>query len=140
MSATKTKQFTSGKWTGYYILNGERKEMALELQFDHAGTLSGTGQDAVSFFRVAGTYKPTPPYNATLTRTDFQGNGKMGMTGFRESDTGGIFGTWNGTLGSGDFRIIPATSDTSGTFLAWISPNFFLFSSLLHEPSLECNS
>lgn len=103
-----TKRFQSGKWDGSYMHQGKRNELVLELQFSHDGAVNGTGQDSTGFFSITGVYKPTPPYGATLTRTDMQSGNTMEMSGFRESASGGIFGTWNGTLGSGDFRIKPS--------------------------------
>jgi len=37
------------------------------------------------------------------------------MTGFRESDTGGIFGTWKGPGEAGDFRIKPCKDGQAAT-------------------------
>ena len=109
----KEKRFASGAWTGYYTLNGKRKDLQMDLQFTpYNKAVAGNGSDDFGFFSIAGEFSPTPPYNAKFMRSDFgQGGNSMEFTGFRESDQGGIFGTWKGTQGSGDFHIKPAAGD-----------------------------
>jgi len=84
----------------------------MDLQFSaYAKSVSGNGSDDFGFFSISGEFSPTPPYNAKLTRSDFgQGGTQMEFSGFRESEAGGIFGTWKGSPGSGDFHIKPSTT------------------------------
>jgi len=84
--------------------------MTMELKFNGSNTVDGNGSDELGSFTVTGEYSPSPPYNAKLLRTD--SNGTMEMSGFRESEGGGIFGQWKGNLGAGDFHVKPADKNS----------------------------
>eukprot|EP01089_Gocevia_fonbrunei_P020413 TRINITY_DN7615_c0_g1_i1.p1 TRINITY_DN7615_c0_g1~~TRINITY_DN7615_c0_g1_i1.p1 ORF type:complete len:160 (-),score=23.49 TRINITY_DN7615_c0_g1_i1:17-496(-) len=100
-----TKNFTSGIWIGFYTLNGKRREMTVNFNFGYNGSINGSGSDDYGNFTVKGEYSPTPPYNASFSR---EGEvGQMEFVGFRESSTGGIFGNWKGSSGTGDFHVKP---------------------------------
>ena len=60
LETTATKRFQSGKWDGFYMHQGKRNELVLELQFSHGGAVNGTGQDSTGFFSITGVYKYTP--------------------------------------------------------------------------------
>ena len=51
-------------------------------------------------FNVHGVVKSTPPYSATI-KLEYKNNEQITFNGWRESDKGGIFGEFNGTLGTG---------------------------------------
>jgi len=71
--------------------------------------VEGNGNDEFGYFSVSGEYSATPPYSAKFVRSDFGSEGRnMEFSGFRESEGGGIFGTWRGTDGSGDFHFKPS--------------------------------
>jgi len=108
MSA-RNKRLASGKWDGFYMHAGSRNALLLELRFADDGSISGNCHDVNSIFTVAGTYNASPPYQATLALALLDGTNVMELSGFRESESGGIFGIWKGPKGSGDFRIKPTT-------------------------------
>jgi hypothetical protein len=60
LETTATKRFQSGKWDGFYMHQGKRNELVLELQFSHGGAVNGTGQDSTGFFSITGVYKYIP--------------------------------------------------------------------------------
>ncbi|KAL6047020.1 ubiquitin C-terminal hydrolase Ubp14 [Balamuthia mandrillaris] len=106
------KRFESGDWLGYFTSEGRRKEVQMQLQFKSDNTVEGTGQDDFGFFRLSGVYQPTPPYKASFSRTAMEGGeATMNFEGFRESEAGGVFGTWKGSMGNGDFHFKPAKAD-----------------------------
>ncbi len=61
---------------------------------------------------ITGKYKQTPPYSASLTFMDTAvPTNTMVCSGFRESDTGGIFGSWKNSQGTGGDFLIQPTKD-----------------------------
>jgi Holliday junction resolvasome RuvABC DNA-binding subunit len=64
-------------------------------------------EDLLGNFSVGGTWSEKAPYPCELS-FDFS-NGSMTLTGWRESDKGGIFGTWKSAAeGSGSFAFSPS--------------------------------
>jgi len=69
----------------------------------------GNGKDDVfGDFSIKGTYSDKAPYPVDFTWTFKQTLQAMEFNGWRESDKGGVFGTWKGTNGSGTFAFSPA--------------------------------
>jgi len=106
-----TKRFISGDWVGYYTLNGKRKDVTLQLRFLSGGKVEGNGSDDFGFFEITGEYNPSPPYTAKLIRKDYSDQERViEYSGFRESETDGLFGQWKGQ-GNGDFHFKPTKGD-----------------------------
>jgi len=103
-------RFKSGGWSGSRNLGNKKIDMELDLKF-YSGTVEGNGTDEIGEFHVNGTYEERPPYSSKLLIAYF-GQESMEFNGYRESEGGGIFGTWKATQAttgpkSGDFHIKP---------------------------------
>jgi len=114
MSSSK---FKSGIWEGFYMLNGKKQNVTISMNFrpKHEETMEGEGSDDIlGEFAVKGKYSEKAPYPCSFT-FEFASNGigKMDFNGWRESDKGGMFGTWKGVVaGSGSFAIYPSKQDS----------------------------
>jgi len=74
---------------------------------DPKGSLDGNGNDEhLGSFTISGKFSDKAPYAVEFTFT--LSNGAMEFSGWRESDKGGVFGTWKGVNGSGTFAFSPA--------------------------------
>jgi len=105
-----SSRFKSGPWSGSRNIGPKKIDMELDLKF-HNGAVEGNGTDEIGELHINGTYEERPPFSSKLLVTYF-GQESMEFNGFRESEGGGIFGTWKtsqATAGpkSGDFHIKP---------------------------------
>jgi len=106
-------KFKSGTWEGFYMLNGKKQPAVLNINFKNSytgGTIEGDGTDEVlGYFTIHGTYSEKAPYPVEFAFS-FSSNSsaKMDFNGWRESDKGGMFGTWKGATGSGTFAFYPS--------------------------------
>jgi len=98
------------------MLSGKKKPMILNLDFStrNHGTLTGNGSDDIlGFFNLNGTWSEKAPYPVEFSfQFPSNGSAKMEFTGWRESDKGGIFGTWKGNQGSGSYAFAPSKEAT----------------------------
>eukprot|EP01105_Mastigella_eilhardi_P006907 TRINITY_DN1840_c0_g2_i1.p1 TRINITY_DN1840_c0_g2~~TRINITY_DN1840_c0_g2_i1.p1 ORF type:complete len:225 (-),score=81.30 TRINITY_DN1840_c0_g2_i1:66-710(-) len=107
MSAAAFK-FRNGAWEGTFTLGGKKKELIMDLKFSGDG-FNGKGQElAMGDFTVTGTVSDQPPF-ACDAELKFATGDDLKFSGWREKDTAGMFGSWTGSLGQGNFAIHPVT-------------------------------
>ncbi len=97
--------FPSGPWVGFYVYSAstDRHRMELGLTF-HEGRVTGSGQDDIGPFLVAGSYD-VKELEVTWWKT-YPGSHRVWYRGFREGK--GIWGTWEiPPAGKGGFKIWP---------------------------------
>eukprot|EP01088_Endostelium_zonatum_P018843 TRINITY_DN619_c0_g3_i2.p1 TRINITY_DN619_c0_g3~~TRINITY_DN619_c0_g3_i2.p1 ORF type:complete len:215 (+),score=55.03 TRINITY_DN619_c0_g3_i2:46-690(+) len=106
-----SRTFANGPYTGSFSIQGKRREMFLEINYHRdSSSLSGKGTDDFGDFTISGEFNQKPPYAVKMQRTD--ATGKMEMDGFRDA-SGGVFGNWKGSMGSGDFSMKPADKESA---------------------------
>jgi len=78
-------------------------------QYGGLGSIEGSGIDEIlGSFAISGTYNEKAPYPCDFV-FNFGGNSaKMDFNGWRETEKGGVFGTFKGPQGSGSFAFSPA--------------------------------
>jgi len=104
-------QFRSGIWSGFYMVNGKKKEINFQLNFswnnNNEGKMSGNGiDDVLGTFNIDGTCSKKAPY-PTQFSFNFRSIEKLTFTGWREGEKGGFFGTYKGSTLSGSFAFYP---------------------------------
>eukprot|EP00026_Physarum_polycephalum_P014195 Phypoly_transcript_14685.p1 GENE.Phypoly_transcript_14685~~Phypoly_transcript_14685.p1 ORF type:complete len:215 (+),score=35.47 Phypoly_transcript_14685:157-801(+) len=118
-------KFRSGPWEGSITIKGKQQPLALQLVFTDEevqgeGTINGDVPITVS-----GTYTTNPPYSCDLTFTYTLSQSTITLAGWRESQQGGIFGSFSSEYqGKGSFGFQPCKEDSPP------QPNN---SALLHE-------
>mmetsp|Transcript_230 Transcript_230/g.310 ORF Transcript_230/g.310 Transcript_230/m.310 type:complete len:217 (-) Transcript_230:65-715(-) len=115
-----TIRYKPGVWEGFYMLNGKKKTVAVNINFssnhDGTGNMQGNGTDDIlGFFNMDGKYNEKAPYALNFSFHFPSSNATMEFSGWREGDKGGFFGTWKGATGSGSFALAPSkeASDTA---------------------------
>eukprot|EP01102_Stenamoeba_stenopodia_P020958 TRINITY_DN832_c0_g1_i2.p1 TRINITY_DN832_c0_g1~~TRINITY_DN832_c0_g1_i2.p1 ORF type:complete len:219 (+),score=75.32 TRINITY_DN832_c0_g1_i2:198-854(+) len=104
-------RFKSGVWTGFYGQGAKKKKVNFSVNFTSSGGVSGHGlAEEAGAFELDGTVQLKPPYSCELEFT-FGSNQKMKLNGWREGEKGGLFGTWTGVGGNGNFAFEPAKED-----------------------------
>jgi len=93
------------------MLNGKKQASIVMLRFTNGygtNTIDGNGnEDIYGAFNITGTFNDKAPYAVEFT-FKFSTGTRMEFSGWRESDKGGVFGTWKGDLGSGTFAYSPS--------------------------------
>jgi len=102
-------KFRSGYWEGTITMQGKQNKLELQLAFtDDRVEGAGTAQSG-GHFTIEGTYSTKPPYGCDLSITFSTSKQKLDLSGWRESEKGGIFGTYKSVgHGSGNFNFTPA--------------------------------
>jgi len=89
-------RFKSGFWEGYYVTNGKKMAVKLDLQFRTDLQIDGRATMDIGYFQVKGTYENKKPYPCSLffhlALSDQEPQYKF--EGWRESEKGGICGNW----------------------------------------------
>jgi len=147
-------KFKSGVWEGFYMVNGKKSPVVLQLNFQRAnGSMNGNGkEETMGGFTVKGNFSEKAPYPVDFTWT-FSGNYdvRLEFNGWRESDKGGVFGTWKGSTGSGSFAIYPSkegsevalklkqesSSAIKGSLLSMGFPDFLVEQAINETDELE---
>lgn len=102
-AAASDADFPSGPWTGFFLVEGSKVPVDLELTFD-GGVMRGGGWDLRGQFVVRGSYE-LDSREVRWTRRYDDGTRLTGR-GFREGK--GIWGTWRRRDGgTGGFHIWP---------------------------------
>lgn len=105
-------RFPSGRWTGFYIYNGDHAQhpMAARIKFT-GGTLFGEGGDEIGAFTFSGWYSEETGDCAWVKR--YAGAHEVDYRGARDGK--GIWGTW--TIGAfrGGFHLWPEQDAAAAT-------------------------
>jgi hypothetical protein len=128
MSQLSFRTFKNGVWNGSYARGGKDHALNLHLEFHSDGRtnkITGAGTcDELGYITVHGEYTDSTPYSVTIQLNSVKYSTVMELSGFREKQTNGMFGTWlvktqgNKALenfnGSGSFHLKPAESQLNG--------------------------